>query len=288
MQHVEGTSGLGVTVRQEPTTQSAQLGTIPEGSELDAECWVEGEPIEGNTLWEKTTQNGVEGFVSDLFLDTGDYPSGADLTARGIPQCNSGGIPQTEERTVNIYDGEAAASYAKTHAEDTPPYPASCTQLVSRAMWAAGVRQTLDWNDGEFNDQTITFAGRPGTAPAWRTTALVQFLLTEYPKTTERELDFSQNAVPDAKDGDVIAYDWNGDGEIDHLSMIVDKVSGDYPEVTEWSTAGGTEPTPYIERGWTWSQGKGEWLQQKYPHIRAELLRVDTSQIVKIAIGSTS
>lgn len=94
--------------------------------------------------------------------------------------------------------------------------------------------------------------------------------------------------MPGAQEGDVIAYDWAGDGETDHhLAMIVDKAPGDYPEVAEWSAYDGTTPAPYYKRGWTYSEKHRQWLESKYPHITAKLIHLDTSRKVRIVVGNT-
>lgn len=289
VQHVEGTFGMGLSVRGAPHTASSKLATLPEGSAFNVECWTDGEVVDGNKIWEKGNGQGVTGFVSDRYLNTGYYPTGEQLTARGIPECDqpSQTMPRVEERVLDVYNRQAAADYAEAHAKDTPPFAASCTQLVSRALWAAGVRETPEWNDGELNGQHYEVTGRPGPINAWRNTALVQYLLNTYPNSSSRELNFSQNSVPDAQEGDIIAYDWAGDGETDHLAMIVDKAPGEYPEVAEWSVYGGTRPTPYANRGWTRSEINNKWLQEVQPGVKATLIHLDTSRKVKIVVGNT-
>jgi hypothetical protein len=273
VRHVEGTNGLGLALRDQPSTSGAKLATIPEGGEFDAHCWREGENIGDNPKWEEGTYQGQIGNVSDYYLDTGVFPSDDELEAEGIPKCDS--PLQQKPELLGAYRREVAVAYAEAHAEDMPPYPASCTQLVSRALWASGVRQSYDWNDGEFQEQHFDVGGRPGTVPAWRASALFDYLKGAFPRSTERELNLNHNAVPDAEPGDIFAYDWDGDDKIDHLAIEVDKTSTDYPLLAEWSIYGGTQQTPYKKRGWTYSEKTHNWLQASYPNVKVHLLHLD-------------
>jgi hypothetical protein len=278
VRHIAGTNGLGLALRNSPSTNSAKLTTISEGAEFDAQCWVDGENVAGNTKWEQGTDvaTGQEGYVSDLYLDTGNYPDSNQLTSEGIPECKSDSPPKPE--ILDRYNRQAAANYAEEHAEDIPPSSTSCTQFVSRALWAAGVRKSYDWNDGEWQGQHFEVSGLPGTTAAWRASALPEYILQTFPKSYKRELDFSKNSVQDAEPGDIIAYDWGDDGEIDHLSLVVDETANSYPEVAEWS-ADGDNPTPYGKRGWTYSELNHMWIQSEpaLKNVRAYLIHIDTS-----------
>jgi len=82
--------------------------------------------------------------------------------------------------------------------------------------------------------------------------------------------------VPDAAQGDIIAYDW-GEGEgISHLSMVTSIAPNQYPEVSEWGTTEKGTPSSYRKRGWTWSENTGNWLQTRYPHVKAYLMHFNS------------
>jgi hypothetical protein len=91
--------------------------------------------------------------------------------------------------------------------------------------------------------------------------------------------DFRNNAVPDARPGDIIAYKWDGGNrnqDIDHVSLVVNIASGNYPEVAE----AGTNKLPslyvsYPKRGWTYSVNDGTWLQKNHPKVTAILLHIN-------------
>jgi len=57
----------------------------------------------------------------------------------------------------------------------------------------------------------------------------------------------------------LLAYDWNDDGSIDHIDVVTG-FSGQYPLVSGWSEDGAKALT-YNQRGWTYSQKEGTWLQ---------------------------
>ncbi|SNY69299.1 amidase domain-containing protein [Paractinoplanes atraurantiacus] len=119
---------------------------------------------------------------------------------------------------------------------------------------------------------------RPGTVSATAAQPLLDYLTSRYPLTRAIPMDFTANAVPEAQPGDIVAYDWEGDGAVDHLALVVNISSGAYPEVAEW----GVGPLPrsgYQTRGWTWSNLKGRWLQVDHPNVRANLIHIDTTNI---------
>jgi hypothetical protein len=117
---------------------------------------------------------------------------------------------------------------------------------------------------------------RPGTDTAWVAPKLVEYLST----LPYVDIDYIPSMSPgvsnlkDAQPGDIIAYAWGGTNDkdnnyaaVDHLAVVTDISHGTsnadhYPEVSEWS-AYGDQPTPYVERGWTWSVKDNMWLQHE-------------------------
>ncbi|MEU9480378.1 amidase domain-containing protein [Streptomyces sp. NPDC048191] len=176
------------------------------------------------------------------------------------------------------YDRQAAVDWALEHAQDPEPFPASCTWFVTNALWAGGLPKDAGWNaDGEHG----RLQKSPGTPSATAAQPLLDYLSARYPYTKPVEMDFTGNAVPQAEPGDIVAYDWEGDGRIDHLALVVDIAPGQYPEVAEWGTDD-THPTGYVKRGWTYSE-KDEpgWLQDKdkHPAVKAWLWHIDTTYL---------
>jgi hypothetical protein len=173
------------------------------------------------------------------------------------------------------YDRNRAVAWAIANAEDQPPASASCTWFASNVLWQGGLQQTQEWtSQGQLGStiKGIFYPNLPGTQTAWNAPMLESYLLKSFPSTL-KELDFKANTVPEAQPGDLIFYDW-GEGEgVSHVSVIVNIAPGQYPEVTEWSPEfNGSLPSPYIKRGWTYSELRHNWLQVKYPNVKAYLL----------------
>lgn len=173
------------------------------------------------------------------------------------------------------YNRQAAVDWAEQHAQDAEPFPASCTWFVTNALWAGGLSQDAGWNAAGSHGH---LQPRPGTPSATAAQPLLDYLSARYPYTKPVGMDFTANAVPQAEPGDIVAYDWEGDGTIDHLALVVDIAPGQYPEVAEWGTDG-TNPTRYVKRGWTYSEKDPGWLQSKHPYVKAWLWHVDTTYL---------
>ncbi len=82
---VTGTGTSGLRVREMPTTASAQIGTLAEGTVVTITCQVEGETIEGSALWDYLESE--DGYVADAFIDVGPF-------APRIPRCDTSGAPE--------------------------------------------------------------------------------------------------------------------------------------------------------------------------------------------------
>lgn len=180
------------------------------------------------------------------------------------------------------FNPQAAASWAINHAQDPEPFPAGCTYFVTQALFAAGIPQNPNWTlEGSHG----TVQTRPGTASATAVVPFIQTLLTTFPASTLRSLSMTENNLPDARLGDLIAYDWDGDGVYDHLAIITGFATDNdqYPVVSEWGIYGGffstdeERATQYVQRGWTYSQKNGHWLQSASPNMAAALIHIDTT-----------
>lgn len=66
----------GVNLREKPASNTALLGTIPEGATILVECRITGGSVtasEGQSdQWVKTTHEGRTGYVSVVYVDAGD------------------------------------------------------------------------------------------------------------------------------------------------------------------------------------------------------------------------
>ena len=103
-----------------------------------------------------------------------------------------------------------------------------------------------------------------GTPAATAVTPFINALMSAYPASQFIPLTMNQNDVPQAQLGDLIAYDWNGDGTYDHLAIITGFAANNpqYPLVSEWGVMAWPDlHTRYQSRGDTWLQKNGTWLQ---------------------------
>ena len=168
------------------------------------------------------------------------------------------------------YNRDAAVSWALQHARDAQPGWDACAWFVSNALWRGGMRQTSQWN-GSISRFTL-----PGTKTATVARDLTNYLRwVQKPAPRWRRMNFYTNAASLARRGDLIAYDWKGDGHIDHMTIIVRIAPGQYPEVSEWGTM--HPRASYIKRGWTWSVKDKSWLTEldRYKNVQAWLLHFE-------------
>lgn len=182
----------------------------------------------------------------------------------------------------DVFDRQRAVNWALANAQDQPPSNGSCTWFVSQALWQGGLRKTDEWTSaGAYGNKFKTAllgSELSGTYDAWNVPAFMDYMRETYEGSTFRELNFSENAVPDAQIGDVIFYDWGKGEGISHATIITNIAEGQYPEISEWSVQpDGTLPSPYVKRGWTYSELSHHWLQWKYPHIKAYLLHIEVN-----------
>lgn len=206
-----------------------------------------------------------------------------------LPSDTSLAIPSTPfvtDGSSASFDRSAAVAYALAHAQDNEPFPAGCTYFVSRSLFAAGIPENPGWNLNGSHGEIWYFTQRPGTPAATAVGPFLDALVGTYPGTSITPLSMAQNNVPQAQVGDLIAYDWNGDGVYDHLAIITGFSADNpqYPLVSEWGVAGAVwgllaEPTPYPQRGWTWSTKDNRWLQSESgnSNMQAELIHIDTT-----------
>lgn len=261
------TAGLGAYPRSEPHFEARTGTALPEGSMITASCWTYGQSVTNpygytSDVWVRDT---ASHYWPEIWLDTG-----SDGVPSGLASCDQGATP-TESVPNSFYNRAEAVKWAIEHAPNdvTPIYHVSaCTWFVSQSLWAGGFSQDVVWTaSGQHNRVRRV----PGSATAWSVTDLRAYL--EEPGRFDIKVDylgpdeFRANTVPDAQPGDLLVYDWNGDGEWDHFAIVTDIASGNYPEVSEWGVN-----NSYVKRGWTYSINDGTWLQVNNPNVVAELI----------------
>lgn len=280
--HVAGTDGQGVIIRGEPNRSSARLGWVGEGQVPQRHCATIGESVGNVSVWFYVTDDGISGYIPSYYDDS-SYSSLADLTAKyGIPECGSTApaaepVPSAPVETANpTYNRSAAAEWAQAHARDGQGNGALCTWFVSQALWAGGLPSTPEWQKGT---RSSTWVGEL-VDYLWRNDLASWYDITA---------NFSTNAVPEAEVGDVIVYDWEGDNQLDHAAFVVNFAPGQYPEVSEQGQLGSmpnvwyrlmTPSSPYVKRGWTYSELHHQWLQKDNASMRAYLLHINGGYLV--------
>lgn len=196
--------------------------------------------------------------------------SAAGLRSESLDTSRLDQLAAARSAKNKFYNRSAAVAWAKKNAKAQHPTRApACTWFVSNALWAGGFPKDKVWTNKGYHSARLL----PGTRAAWFAPDLIRHLRSKYSVSTI-PLNFKANKVPEARAGDFIAYDWNGDGSTDHLAFIVNIASGQYPEVAEWGVSIGGR-TAYDKRGWTWSANDKKWLQQKYPKVKASLIRIN-------------
>ena len=277
---VYNTGGEGLWLHPDsPTVGSAKSEVMPDGTNFQISCWKVGSNVLGDTVWDYGTDQstGAKGFAADYYINTNTTQGneGQQLTNQGVPECDSQQkAPETPAASDNnpqpaaslppfaSFSREATAQWALSHAEEKPYNDGSCTIFVSQALWAGGMQQTSEWNN---NPKPITNGNAPavrnGSDDAWAAQNFVDYMRTvPYAQTEDLgHMSPNNNNVPDAKLGDIIAYDWNDDGSTDHLDIITG-FSGQYPLVSGWSEDG-ANALNYNQRGWTYSKVHNTWLQ---------------------------
>ena len=277
------TGGIGAYPRSSPVYDARTGVAASEGAVVEADCYVQGEAItnvDGYTsdVWVRST-DGL--YWSEAWLDTGGTGTPAGLASCDAVSVDAGAL--TAPVTGPTFDRNTAVDWALVHAMDEPPtpYTGTCAIFVSTALWQAGLPMDETWTDQGVH----SLLQLQGSVTAWAAPELVTYLESRYALVAD--LDFSANSVPSAEPGDVIAYDWDGNGSYDHVALVTGIADHQYPLVSEWGvgqTLPGTDITnpwhswaDYSQRGWTYSENDGTWLQVSHPNIRATLLHIDSA-----------
>ena len=259
------TAGLGAYPRSETVFASRTGQARPEVSWVSAACWVYGDTVTNpnnysSNVWVRDTSGF---FWPEVWLDTG-----SDGVPPGLAACSP---PAATAIPNSFYNRAFAVKWARSNTSSDPTnvYAASaCTWFVSNALWRGGFPKDAEWtSEGEHGRLRKV----PGSVTAWAVPELFDYLtlhnrfdVTVVDLPPER---FRSNAVPEAELGDLIVYDWDGAGTLDHFTMITEIAPGHYPEVSEWGVNNN-----YPKRGWTYSVNDDTWLQQHNPNVHAKLI----------------
>jgi len=313
--HVYDTDGDGLMLHpNSPTLHSTTTDNM--------QCWKVGDTVQKidkktkkitkNRMWQYGTNKltGHTGYAADAYINI-HWEKPEDLVAQGIPECGTqlpvkttpnpspaiGDVLQPAEKVQPFvsYDRNTAASWAIAHAMDKPPDAGSCTYFVSRTMEAGKFPQDKTWNLKPVG-VTSELKVRSGSDAAKKTVNYLKYMQSlPYVQYEEiGKLDDTKNNLPDAHLGDIILYDWDGRGEVDHAAVVTgaSRDNPQYPLVSGWSEDGAKALT-YSQRGWTYSEKNHEFIQLEkevhgntvtYPNqnMKAFLLHIRTQEDVKI------
>ncbi|MEU1480992.1 SH3 domain-containing protein [Streptomyces sp. NPDC001668] len=73
-------AGSTLTVRSGPGSGYSNVGSLPNGTLVEVECWTYGSAVHGYTIWTQLYSAGAARYVSDYYLDTGHVQN-------FLPQC---------------------------------------------------------------------------------------------------------------------------------------------------------------------------------------------------------
>jgi len=200
-------------IRTAPTTGAPIANVLLKNTAITIDCYVNGQTVNGTSIWDHVPG---QGWVSDSLVLTGsDNPV--------VPNCVS-------------YDRNAAADWARTHANDpasTYRFGNDCTWFVSNALWKGGLPETTEWTRNTTNLSLM--ADRPYVGPSKAAAAADWFknALVDAGYATISELDTSDKTAGGAQLGDVIVYDWDtldgqhhADGFVDHAAIVTNLSAG--------------------------------------------------------------
>lgn len=266
-----------INIHSGPGTEYPVIAQVPAGTDFWIGCWGSGTPVTGpygtTEVWYEAPDFG--GWASDADIWTGSnepVTQGCETPPVGMTAPidenlieRIAGDPWSVIRET-AYDRVAAAEWAYAHVDDEVRYSQDCTWFVSQALWAGGMSKTDEWTDSSwnFNDQASRrdFPG-PSKAAA-HADYFKEYMVANW--ATYIDIDWSDNTAGGAEVGDVIAYDWDGDGKINHVALVTSVNEQGYPSITQHTPA-------QKDRYWSWSDSGNDWIEFASPGATAHLIK---------------
>jgi len=188
------------------TLNVRQAGWYYAGSRLSLSCYARGQSVKGyyspwipggwDNLWYRTS----DGFwVADVDIDTGSNN------------------PVTGACPARIFNPDWAAQWALMHVYEADRLGSDCTYFASRDWWAAGLPSSSSWTDGATGPMNVWGA----TFNAAVADGFKNYVVNSGFATINQISGYGDVTAGGAQLGDVIAYDWNSDGFVDHLAIVV-------------------------------------------------------------------
>lgn len=136
-QHVYNTSGEGLWLHPDSTSLTSTLSDLmADGTEFDVTCWVTGDDVNGDSVWDfgTNTATGSTGYAADYYIDTNTTQGseGDQLTAQGVPQCGTSISDSSSGSQDSTNDG------AGTESDSTPVMDLSTP--CSGSVWVQGLQ----------------------------------------------------------------------------------------------------------------------------------------------------
>lgn len=265
---------IGIYPRSTPSMQAQYRSgvAIPDGAWITVSCETTGDFVTSaagtSNIWEKTV-DGV--YFPNVFVATGH-----DGWTPGVPRCDSP-TPAKPSAPAPAASRESAVKWAtENYNKQQLGFMSECTIFVSRALWAAGFEQTRTWTNatkdadlqGGFGAWNwVTQSSVPSKAATVAQTFVEEMIASG--RADRVPITWTDNTASGAQLGDVIAYDWDGDGHIDHVALVTSLNAEGYPSVTQ-------KTTDQLNRYWSWSETDDDWISSPgvSPNARAELIRV--------------
>lgn len=242
---------------------------LSDGTPLDIQCETSGTAVDNgsgpNTIWERLTDGT---YLPNAFVSTG-----SDSWTTGMPDCSYLDAPTAPDQqpAASNYDRSAAVIYASDHVNDvgrmlTKP---DCTYYASMILFAGGLPKTRTWTDhttdpNESVSHLFAWRNLP-TKTAMSADKLMNYLTTNQLGWSSRQ-NIDNLIVQGGEDGDLVFYDWNSDGVMDHVAIVTD-TSGTQTKVAQHTDAA-------FDKGWNWSQDSNDWLSVAHPDASAYLVHI--------------
>ena len=265
---------IGIYPRSTPSmdAQYRSGAAIPDGKRITVVCETTGETVTSDAgtsnIWEKTA-DGV--YFPNVFVATGH-----DGWTPGVPRCDAPLPPQPDNPAPTASRDKAVAWATENYKKPQLGFMSECTIFASRALWAAGLKQTRTWTnatkDADLQGGFSAWNWATQSAVPSKAATVAQTFVEEMVASGQADrvpIAWTDNTASGAQLGDVIAYDWEGDGHIDHVALVTSLNADGYPSVTQ--------KTPdQLNRYWSWSDTDGGWISSPkvFPHAKAELIRV--------------
>jgi hypothetical protein len=196
---------------------------------------------ENNRLFAIHLEKSGDGWTIEQIREWGDEPPDpSDDTVQKNP------VVQVRARGTGSYDRERAVAYAHRYWDSAnPAYPRfndDCTNFISQCLHAGGIPMLFA------KEKTRGWWMRGGKAGTWSFSWSVAHSLYLLLKSGKAPMYAEQkHAAEELLPGDVICYDFNGDGRFQHNTIVVAKDEFNMPLVNAHTSNSQLRPWEYLD-----------------------------------------